>query len=78
MTGAPSTTSPNGASSAAILPYREEPAVRVPDVQKVRSPTARIARTIDEHALSIHNEIEVPRAEDHLERQIVLVVWSLS
>ncbi len=61
-----------------ILSNREEPAVRVPDVQEVRSPAARIARTIDEHSLSIHNQIEVPRTEDHLERQIVLVVWSLS
>ena len=59
-----------------VLSNSEEPAVRVHDVQQVRSPTARIARTIDEHALGLHKQIEVPSTEDDLERQVVLIVWS--
>ena len=60
--------------STLLLSNSEEPAVRVHDVQQVRSPAARIPRTIDEHALGLHKQIEVPSTEDDLERQFVLIV----
>jgi len=62
---------------ARVLTNGEEPAVRIPDVQQIRSPTVRIARTIDEHALSLHNQVEILGTEDDLERQAVLIILSL-
>ena len=44
---------------SSVLTNGEQPAVRISDVQQLRSPTARIARTIDGHALSPRNHVEV-------------------
>ena len=56
-----------------VLSNGNEPAVGVPDVQQVRSSAARIAQTIDEHTLSIHNQIAVSSTEDQSDRQVVLI-----
>jgi hypothetical protein len=54
-----------------VLANGEDPAVRIPDVQEVRSPAACIARPIDGHTRR-HNPIEVASTEDDFERQGVL------
>lgn len=36
-----------------------------------------MARTIDEHALSLHDHVEIPGTEDDMERQAVLTILSL-
>jgi hypothetical protein len=64
-------------ASGHVLSNGDDPAIRIPDVQQVRSPAARRARAVNEHALSLRNDLEVASTENDLERQVLLTVRRL-